>query len=77
MKLIITGATGYVGTEVLRQSLRHPLVTSVVAVSRKPVSPPADAGADLSKLKNVVLKDYDDYPDEAKKEFAGAGACIW
>ncbi|KAF7374642.1 Succinate-semialdehyde dehydrogenase [Mycena sanguinolenta] len=75
MKLIVAGATGFVGQEVIRQSLRNPDIKSVVALTRRPVTAPA--GTDASKLKNVVVKDYDQYPDEVKKEFAEADACIW
>jgi nucleoside-diphosphate-sugar epimerase len=79
MKLIVAGATGYVGQEVIRQSLGRSDITSVVALARKPVEAPKDLpnGADASKLKSVTVKDYDQFPDDVKKELAGAGACIW
>ncbi|KAK8094852.1 hypothetical protein PG997_001537 [Apiospora hydei] len=76
MRLIITGATGFVGSEVLRQALRMPEITSIVAVARKPVQLEGPE-ATSSKLKSVIVQDYDQYPDDVKKEFAGAGACIW
>lgn len=79
MKLIVTGATGYVGKEVIRQSLGRKEITSVIAVARKPV-PVLDGlsnSADASKLRSVGIKDYEQYPDDVKKEFSGAGACIW
>ncbi|KAI1635670.1 putative nucleoside-diphosphate-sugar epimerase [Biscogniauxia mediterranea] len=80
MKLIISGATGFVGREVLRQSLSRREITSVVALARRPVAA-ADLdlgpGADPSKLTSVVVPDYDEYPDAARREFAGAAACIW
>jgi nucleoside-diphosphate-sugar epimerase len=75
MKLIVTGATGFVGTEVIRQSLRMGQITSVVALARKPVT--FEDGTDVSKLKSLVIKDYGEYPDEVKRELAGADACIW
>ncbi|KAJ6512984.1 hypothetical protein C8R45DRAFT_1068076 [Mycena sanguinolenta] len=75
MKLIVAGATGFVGQEVIRQSLRNPDIKSVVALARRPVTAPA--GTDAGKLKSVVVKDYDQYPDEVKQEFADADACIW
>ncbi|KAJ6507895.1 putative nucleoside-diphosphate-sugar epimerase [Mycena vitilis] len=75
MKLIVAGATGYVAQEVIRQSLRMSQVTSVVALARKPVVAPE--GESASKLKSVIIKDYEHYSDEVKKEFAGADACIW
>ncbi|KAI0116494.1 NAD(P)-binding protein [Nemania sp. FL0031] len=79
MKLIVTGATGFVGKELIRQSLLHPNITSVVALARSPVAIPETlpASADSSKLKAVVIQDYEVYPDEIKKEFSGAAACIW
>jgi uncharacterized protein YbjT (DUF2867 family) len=77
MKLIIAGATGFVAEELIRQSLRHPDIKSVVALARRPVAAPPGAGADGSKLKSVVVKDCDDYPEEVRRELAGADACIW
>ena len=79
MKLIVTGATGFVGTEVIRQSLKNPKITSVIALARRPVALPSnlDQDADSSKLQSVTIEDYDVYPEEVKKHFAGADACIW
>lgn len=73
MKLIIVGATGYVGTETLRQSLLRKDITSVVAVTRRALTSPSPS----PKLHNVVVKDYDQYNDEAKAAFKGANGCIW
>ena len=75
MKLIVAGANGFVASEVIRQSLLMREVTSVIALSRQPVS--VGSGAGSSKLKTVIVKDYDFYPDDVKKEFADANACIW
>jgi uncharacterized protein YbjT (DUF2867 family) len=50
MKLIVTGATGFIGTEVIRQVLSNPTITSIIALARKPILAPQNAkeGADLS-----------------------------
>ncbi|CAK7224501.1 hypothetical protein SBRCBS47491_005573 [Sporothrix bragantina] len=80
MKLIIAGATGYVATELIRQSLRRPDVTSVVALARKSTTAPSDvASPDAAKLTSVVVKDYETgpYDDATRKALAGADACIW
>ena len=79
MKLIIAGATGFVATELVRQSLAIPKITSVIALARRPVSAPSNLspGADVTKLHSVTVKNYDSYPDDVKKHFAGADACIW
>ncbi|CAK5267510.1 unnamed protein product [Mycena citricolor] len=75
MKLIITGATGFVGKEILSQASKHPRITSIVTVSRSAIAAPEGVPAD--KFQSLVVSDYDQYTDEAKKAFAGAGACIW
>jgi nucleoside-diphosphate-sugar epimerase len=80
MKLIVVGATGFVGTEVIRQALRNPAVTSVIALARKPVLPPGDSGphTDPSKLHSVVLEDWiSPYPESVMEYLKGANACIW
>jgi nucleoside-diphosphate-sugar epimerase len=80
MKLIVAGATGFVGTEVVRQALRNPAVTSVVALARKPLLPPTNAGpsADTSKLQAIVLEDWTSpYPGFVSEHIKGADACIW
>jgi uncharacterized protein YbjT (DUF2867 family) len=76
MKLIVTGGTGFVGGQVVRQALRSPKITSVVALSRKPIQLEAGTeGAD--KLNNVLVESYQSYPENVKKELAGADALIW
>lgn len=75
MKLIISGGSGFVATELIKQSLGLTSVTKLVVLSRKPISTPQ--GADNSKLKNVILEDYEKYPQEARDEMAGADAFVW
>ncbi|KAF4427905.1 hypothetical protein FACUT_9577 [Fusarium acutatum] len=75
MKLIVTGASGYVGSEIIRQSLKLPHITSVIAVSRKLVPP--SAGTISTRLECVVVEDYGSYPDHVRDKFHGADACIW
>ena len=79
MKLIVAGATGFVGTEIVRQSVSDPRITSLIALSRKPMSPPDTLGekADRSKFRNVLMDDYETYSDDVKAEFEGAEGCIW
>ena len=79
MKLIIAGATGFVATELIRQSLSLPKITSIHAIGRRPVSPPSNLGpnADPSKLHSVVVENYGSYSDDVIKQLAGADACIW
>ncbi|KAL9615622.1 MAG: hypothetical protein Q9204_008726 [Flavoplaca sp. TL-2023a] len=80
MKLIVTGATGLVGSEVIRLALRNPAVTSVVAIARKPVLAPANVESEsqMSKLHSVVLENWTSpYPESVIGHVKGADACIW
>jgi hypothetical protein len=75
MKLIIAGAASLLGTEIVRQSLQIREITQVISLALQPVQ--IDKSIDTSKLKNLVIRDYSEYPDDVKVEFAGADACIW
>ena len=74
MKLILTGATGFIGTEVVRQCLLHPSITSVVTLVRRLIP-----GIESPNLKQVIMKDDDflSYPEHVMNEIKGAHACIW
>ncbi|KFA66239.1 hypothetical protein S40285_05115 [Stachybotrys chlorohalonatus IBT 40285] len=75
MKLIISGGSGYVATELIRQSLSLPQITSLVVLTRRPITAPDHANA--GKLKQVLIEDYARYPENIRKELSGANACIW
>lgn len=79
MKLIVAGSTGYVATEVIRQALSNPAITSVIALGRRETAVPRNpgTGADPTKLKSVVCEDFNHYSEPVKRELAGADACIW
>lgn len=79
MKLIIAGSTGFVATELIRQALAHPKVTSIIALGRRDVSLSTDAKSDFhkAKLKSVICRDFEVYSEDVKAEMAGADACIW
>ena len=75
MKVILTGSTGFIGSEVLRQCLANSAITSIIALSRKPI--PDSAGTENSRLKTVILKDFESYSEDILQDLAGAEACIW
>ncbi|KAF5021923.1 hypothetical protein F66182_6026 [Fusarium sp. NRRL 66182] len=79
MKVVIGGSTGFLGTEVLRQALQHPLTTSVVALARRDTGLPLDIDSTAAQLKfkSVACSDFSSYPQDVKDEIADADACIW
>lgn len=79
MKIIVAGSSGFLATEIIRQALSLPVITAVVALGRRETSTPIGLGpeADPSKLKSVVLKDFQHYTDDVKRELERADAVIW
>lgn len=75
MKLLVVSATGFVGGEVLRQALRNPAITSIVAITRREMPQPAPQN---DKLQYFVLDDWtSQYPEQLQTLVKGADACIW
>ena len=74
MKLILTGTTGFIGTEILSQALSHPSVTSLLVLSRRalPSSFPSDP-----KLRVVILEDFMNIPKHVMRELEGCEGCLW
>jgi uncharacterized protein YbjT (DUF2867 family) len=70
MKIILTGATGTAGSEVLRQALADKDVTEVLVLSRRPLDI-ADP-----KLRVAMLENFLDYATVVP-QFAGYDACLW
>ncbi|KAK4541422.1 hypothetical protein LTR36_008023 [Oleoguttula mirabilis] len=72
MKVVLFGATGYIGGEVLQRCLARPDITAVVTISRR------DPGVAAHAKLTVVLHDnFTHYPDNILAHFADAGACIY
>ena len=67
MKVVLTGATGFIGSEVLRHLVDRPDVTQVTCLTRRPLS----IGSD--KVRSIVLDDFTDYDDRV----LGHDACVW
>jgi uncharacterized protein YbjT (DUF2867 family) len=70
MKIVITGATGTAGSEVLRRALTDPGITEVLVLSRRPLD------VTHAKRRTALLADFRDYSAIAA-QFAGYDACLW
>ena len=73
MKIILTGSTGTIGSAVLQRCLTHPSITSIVALTRRPI----DVKDPDNKLNNIIHKDFLNYPQPIIDQLQGAEACIW
>lgn len=70
MRVVIFGATGMVGQGVLRECLRDPQVTRVLAVGRRPT------GVSHPKLAELVRRDFHDWSD-AGEALADYDTCFF
>jgi len=73
MKIILTGATGWVGSHVLQEAISNPNITKIVALSRRALS----ANIPRHKLKVVLVEDFLKYSQEVVDEIRSADGCIW
>lgn len=71
--LILTGATGLVGSGVLHCMLQLEAITKISILSRRPV-PQAEGQA---KAQTIIHKDFGTYPPELLAQLQGAEGCVW
>ena len=74
MKIIVTGPTGFIGSNVLQSALSHSAITSIVAFSRRQLPPLNDP---QQKLTVIIQSDFLNYSEDTLEACAGAEACIW
>ena len=70
MKVLLFGATGTAGSGVLRACLRHPTLTGLRVVGRRPLT------LSDSRVQIYVHDDYLRY-DRIEAAFRGVDACFW
>jgi len=73
MHIILTGATGLVGSACLHQMLVSKIVTKISILSRRPVP----MAADHSQVNVIIHKDFSVYEPEVLEKLKGADGCIW
>lgn len=73
MKIIIAGATGFIGNAVLQRALTNNEINTIVILSRKPLP---DIAAN-PKVKIELIDDFTTYPASALSEIRSADAAIW
>jgi uncharacterized protein YbjT (DUF2867 family) len=70
MKVLITGATGMVGSEVVRQALDDPFVTQIFLLIRR------QSEFNHPKIKQIIHNDFTSYAG-LENIFKETDACIW
>jgi nucleoside-diphosphate-sugar epimerase len=70
MKIIVTGATGMAGAEVVRQAIIDDNITQIIALVRRPLT------ITHPKITTVIHQDFLNY-DAVMHFFKDCDACIW
>ena len=71
--VVLTGATGLVGSAILSQLLSSPSITHVSILSRRPVT----AAEGHPKAKVIIHSDFSQYSPTVLGQLSGADGCIW
>ncbi|KAJ7170226.1 hypothetical protein C8R46DRAFT_1091607 [Mycena filopes] len=77
MHIILTGATGSVGTGVLRLCLASPEITRLSILSRRDFPLPTGEGIEPGKAEIIVHDNFTQYPSSLLDKLKGAHGCIW
>ncbi|KAL7933784.1 hypothetical protein V8C35DRAFT_50679 [Trichoderma chlorosporum] len=75
MHIILTGATGLVGSGVLDAMIRYEPITKISILSRKPV-PMADDAKD-PRVNVIIHKDFGQYDASVFEKLKDAQGCVW
>lgn len=73
MHLILTGATGLVGSSVLDAMLKSKEITKISILSRRPV-PLAEKSP---KVNTIIHKDFTNYESQVLEQLQGANGVVW
>lgn len=73
MKVLIFGATGTIGSAILEHCLQTPSITSIVALSRRPL--PENVSS--PKLTTIIHSNFAEYDDALLSQIVSADAAIW
>jgi nucleoside-diphosphate-sugar epimerase len=74
MHIILTGATGLVGSAALVALRARPDVSKISIISRRPV--PMLEGSKDDRIQ-VILHDFKGYDSALKERLRGAQGCVW
>jgi hypothetical protein len=79
MKIILTGATGYVGTEILDQAIQHNYIDHIYCLTRKPLDRKYFAKAAKGKVTELIHDNFGSYDDSLMRYLReqGVEGCIW
>lgn len=73
MKLVFTGQTGHIGHCAFELATADPRIDTIINLVRRAPATPNDS----SKVKTIVVKDFNNYDEDTLREVEDADAAIW
>lgn len=79
MKVILTGATGFIGTEILDQAISHNYIEKIYVLTRKSLDAKYFKKAGKGKVVELLHDNFLEYPEDLLRRLRDEGveACIW
>ncbi|KAK7469346.1 hypothetical protein VKT23_003826 [Stygiomarasmius scandens] len=78
MKIILTGATGAAGSQILYDLVSDSTIESITVLSRRELpSWLTEALPDNNKMTTLIIEDFLNYPADVRQKLAEHDACIW
>lgn len=71
MKIILTGATGFVGSNLLMHLIADARISEITCISRRPI------GVSARKMATILHDDFLSYDSALLDQLAGHDGCIW
>ncbi|KAL1965845.1 hypothetical protein VTN77DRAFT_5166 [Rasamsonia byssochlamydoides] len=75
MKVIVTGATGFIGSHIVAACVASPDISSVIVLTRRSLDNATVKNS--TKVTEIIHEDFSQYPSDLLERLKGAGACIW
>ncbi|KAJ5523929.1 hypothetical protein N7494_010579 [Penicillium frequentans] len=75
MHIILTGATGLVGSAVLHAMIKNPGIDKISILSRRPV--PMVQGSSDDRINVVIAEDFSKFDSKVLSQLNGATGCVW
>ena len=74
MKVVVTGATGTAGVEIVKQCIADPRITQIVIITRTNVRGDVESHP---KVEVNLHTDFAHYSEALLQRLEGAEACLW
>ena len=71
MKVILSGATGFIGSNILNRLLETSSITSIIVLSRRELE------VSNPKVETIIIKDFNHYDEKTLARLEGAEAVLW